>query len=210
MFVSAIEKISNFTRPIHSISRTYGGLVIPGSATIFFVNNHGVAITCKHVASMIPGAETINANWLKFKSERDKLPKDGKYHKNLTGLEIKYKYAKETTVQLKNNFLNCFDKLEEITTHVHPTLDLAIIEFKGFNKILYNSHATFVKDSSTIKQGQYLCRIGFPFPEFSNFMHNPATDDIEFTHISNRWYYYKIYCRCCRRYKWNRNEHSRP
>ncbi len=185
MFVSAIEKISNFTRPIHSISRTYGGMVIPGSATIFFVNNHGVAITCKHVASMIPGAETINANWLKFKSERDKLPKDGKYHKNLSGLEIKYKYAKETTVQLKNNFLNCFDKLEQITTHVHPTLDLAIIEFKGFNKILYNSHATFVKDSSTIKQGQYLCRIGFPFPEFSNFMHNPATDDIEWTNTGN-------------------------
>lgn len=185
MFVSAIEKIAQFTRPLHTISRTYGGLVIPGSATIFFVNNKGVAITCKHVANMIPAAENINLTYLNFKAERDKIARDGKYHKILNGLEIKYKYNKEITVQLKNNFLNCFDKIDEITTHLHPTLDLAIIEFKGFNKILYNSHATFVKDSSTIKQGQYLCRLGFPFPEFNNFRHNAEIDDIEWTNAGN-------------------------
>ncbi len=185
MFVSAIEKIAQFTRPLHTISRTYGGLVIPGSATIFFVNNKGVAITCKHVANMIPTAENINLNFINFKAERDKIVRDGKYHKNLSGLEIKYKYGKEITVQLKNNFLNCFDKIDEITTHVHPTLDLAIIEFKGFNKILYNSNATFIKDSSSIKQGQYLCRLGFPFPEFNNFRHNAEIDDIEWTNTGN-------------------------
>ena len=86
---------------------------------------------------------------------------------------------------LKNNFLNCFDKLDQIVYHEHPTLDLAILEFKGFNKILYTSHATFIKDSSTIKQGKYLCRTGFPFPEFNNFKHNPVTDDIEWTNSGN-------------------------
>ena len=42
---------------------------------------------------------------------------------------MKYKYLPETTVQLKNNFLNCFDTIQEITCHPHPTLDLAILEF---------------------------------------------------------------------------------
>lgn len=185
MFETAIEKISGFTRPLHTISRTYGGLVIPGSATFFFVNNAGVAITCKHVANMIPSADTINAAYLQFKAERDKLANDGRYPKLLNGLELKYKYGKETTVQLKNNFLNCFDKLEQIVSHVHPTLDLAIVEFKGFEKIFYTNHASFIKDSSKIKQGKYLCRIGFPFPEFNNFKHNPATDDIEWTSTGN-------------------------
>ncbi|MBC7889234.1 MAG: trypsin-like peptidase domain-containing protein [Ferruginibacter sp.] len=185
MFESAIEKISGFTRPLHTISRTYGGLVIPGSSTFFFVNDKGVAITCKHVASLIPAADDINAAYLKFKRERDKLANDSRYHKLLKGLETKYKYDKETTVQLKNNFLNCFDKLEQITCHVHPTLDLAIIEFKGFEKILYNGHASFIKNSSNIRQGKYLCRIGFPFPEFNNFKHNPASDDIEWTNTGN-------------------------
>jgi hypothetical protein len=181
MFESALEKMAQFTRPLHSISRTYGGLVLPGTATFFFVNDQGVAVTCKHVANMIPAADHINATYVKFKSEREKLTQDGKFNKYLQGLELRYKYGKETTVQLKHNFLNCFDKLEQIVCHVHPTLDLAIMEFKGFNQILYNAHATFVKDSSKIKQGKYLCRVGYPFPEFNNFRHNPATDDIEWT-----------------------------
>lgn len=185
MFESAIEKVLQFTRPIHSIARTYGGLVLPGTSTFFFVNNSGVAITCKHVLNLILNAENINKTFLNFKAEKDRLPKDNKYKRNLLGLEAKYKYTKETTVQLKNNFLNCFDRFEKIDCHAHPTLDLAILEFKGFNKIFYSSQASFLKTSRAIKQGKYLCRIGFPFPEFSNFRHNPATDDIEWTNTGN-------------------------
>ena len=185
MFESAIEKVLQFTRPLHTISRTYGGLVMPGTATFFFVNDSGVAVTCKHVLNLIPAADTINQTFAKFKAERDKLPRDGKYKSNIRGLEMKYKYLPETTVQLKNNFLNCFDKIDEIVCHAHPTLDLAILEFKGFNKIFYNSHASFIKDSSIIKQGKYLCRIGYPFPEFNNFRHNPDIDDIEWTNTGN-------------------------
>ncbi len=186
MFQSAIEKISQFTRPLHTISRTYNGLVFPGTSTFFFVNNKGIAVTCKHVASLIPSAEELNPAYIKFKGERERLAKDGKYNRNLQGLELKYKYSKDSTVQLKHNFINCFDKLTQIVCHVHPTLDLAIMEFKGFDKILYTSHAVFMKDSSKIKQGKYLCRLGFPFPEFNNFRHNAAADDIEWTTAGNQ------------------------
>ena len=185
MFQAAIEKVLAFTRPLHTIIRTYGGLISPGSSTFFFVNDQGVAITCKHVADLIPAGDQLNETFLKFKAERDKLPKDNKFRRNLQGLETKYKYGKETTIQLKNNFLNCFDKIDQIVYHTHPTLDLAILEFKGFNKIYYSSHATFIKNSSTIKQGKYLCRTGFPFPEFNNFRHNPDLDDIEWTQSGN-------------------------
>jgi len=185
MFEPAIEKILQFTRPLHTITRTYGGLVLPGTSTFFFVNDSGVAITCKHVLDLIPTADNVNQNYLRFKAERDKIPNDGNYKKHLKGLELKYKFNAETTVQLKNNFLNCFDKIEQIVCHAHPTLDLAILEFKGFDKTFYNSHASFLKDSSKIKQGKYLCRIGYPFPEFSNFRHNPDTDDIEWTNTGN-------------------------
>jgi hypothetical protein len=185
MFESAIENVLKFTRPLHSIARTYAGLISPGTSTFFFVNDKGVAITCKHVLNSIVAADTINQGFLKFRAERDKLPKDNKFKRNLQGLEIKYKYNKETTVQLKNNFLNCFDKIDRVDCHAHPILDLAILEFKGFTRILYSSHATFIKNSGNVKQGKYLCRIGFPFPEFNNFRHNPGTDDIEWTNTGN-------------------------
>jgi hypothetical protein len=181
MFQSAIETASNFTRPVHTITRTYGGLIIPGAATFFFVNDSGVAITCKHVADTLPGAETLNNNFIKFKAERQKLLNDNKYKNNLMGLEAKYKYNKDAVAQLKYNFINCFNKISEITCHAHPTLDLAIMEFKGFDKTFYNSHAKLLRDSTKIKQGKSLCRLGFPFPEFNNFKHNMELDDIEWT-----------------------------
>ncbi len=185
MFESAIETVLQFTRSLHSITRTYGGLVSPGTATFFFVNDAGVAVTCKHVLDLIPAADNLNQTFLKFKAERDKLPNDNKHRQHLQGLELKYKYNKESTVQLKNNFLNCFDKIDQIVCHAHPTLDLAIMEFKGFDKIFYSSHAKFIKDSASIRQGKYLCRIGFPFPEFNNFKHNADNDDIEWTNTGN-------------------------
>jgi len=181
MFESAIEKVLQFTRPLHTISRTYGGLILPGSATLFFVNENGVAITCKHVASQLINSEKINADFLQFRGEKNKLVNDQKFKRNLQGLELKYKYQNESTIQVKNNFLNCFDKIEQVTYHLHPTADVAIIEFKGFSNLLYNGYATFIKDDHPVKQGKYLCRTGFPFPEFNNFRHNPETDDIEWT-----------------------------
>ncbi len=186
MFQSAIEQVLQFTKPLHTISRSYGGLISPGTSTFFFVNGSGVAITCKHVLDLILAADNVNQNYTRFSTERNRLPKDNKFKNHLLGLEGKYKYQKDTTVQLKNNFLNCFDKIDRIDCHAHPTLDLAILEFKGFNEILYSSHARFLKDGNSIKQGKSLCRVGFPFPEFTNFKHNPTTDDIEWTSTGNQ------------------------
>ena len=181
MFETAIETISSFTRPLHTVARYYSGLVVPGASTVFFVNDQGVAITCKHVANMIISADSVNQGYNNFRTERNRLPKDGKYPQYLKNLEQKYKYGKESMVQLKTNFRNCFDKIAKIDIHMHPTLDLAILEFKGFEKIFYRYHAVFLKDGSAIRQGKYLCRLGFPFPEFTNFRLNTETDNLEWT-----------------------------
>jgi hypothetical protein len=186
MFIKAIEEVNKFTRPLHTITRNYAGLISPGTSTFFFVNEAGVAISCKHVLNLILQADQINNQFNLFKADLAKLPKDNKYRKNLTGLELKYKFKKEKAVQVKNNFVNCFDTISGMTYHAHPTLDLAIIVFQGFNTILYNSYATFVSDPNKIKQGKYLCRLGYPFPEFNNFMHNQITDDIEWTATGNQ------------------------
>lgn len=182
MFISAIENVARFTRPIHSIMRTYGGKqVIPGAATIFFVNNEGVAITCKHVAEMILNSDNINQQFARFREERQPLLNNPKFKQLLKGLELKYKYQPETTIQLKNNFVDSVDRISGFDVHLHPTLDLAIIRFKGFGKILYEDCAKFKKNGDDIKQGKFLCRLGFPFPEFSNFNYNQQQDDIEWT-----------------------------
>jgi hypothetical protein len=56
---------------------------------------------------------------------------------------------------------------------------LAILIFENFKNSKYQSYAKFVKDSSILKQGLFLCRLGYPFPEFNNFQLNNATDTLE-------------------------------
>ena len=182
MFEKAIEAVANYTRPINAIIRTYGGKqIIPGSSTLFFVNKDGYAITCKHIIDLLVSSDKVNETYVEFKKERDALPKDGKYKMRLKGLEMKYKYNDDTVVQIKNNFVDCVDTMNGYTCHVHPLYDLAILKFNGFNSLHYTSHATFLKDGSSIRQGNFLCRLGFPFPEFTNFKYNEVTDDIEWT-----------------------------
>lgn len=181
MFEKAIEQVLKFTRPVHVISRNYAGVISPGAATLFFVNDQGVAVTCRHVANLLISADEINQRFHAFKQERDKIAKDGKYKKNLAGLELKYHYRPESTVQIKNNFINCIDKFSELKYHFHATLDLAILEFKGYEKLHYENAAVFAGKDSVIRQGKSLCRVGFPFPEFNNFRYDQATDDIVWT-----------------------------
>jgi len=185
MFENAIEEITGFTRPMHSLIRTYNGLITPASATFFFVNNEGVAVTCKHVAQHIINAEEINKRFAHFREERKTLAVGNKNKAILKGLELKYRYTPETTVQMKHNFMNCFDTIKEVTCHIHPNLDLAILVFRGFSRILYRSHAKFLKNSADIRQGKMLCRLGFPFPEFNNFRYDPEKDDTEWTREGN-------------------------
>ncbi len=182
MFIKAIERVAQFTRPVHSILRTYAGKqVIPSAGTLFFVNEDGYAITCKHIAEMLLSAEAINGHYQKFKAERQLIANDSKQKQLLKGLELKYKMNAANTIQLKNNFVDCVDTMSGFTFNLHPTLDLAIIKFNDYNKLHYGAYAKFVKDESNIQQGKFLCRLGFPFPEFTNFTYNTTTDDIEWT-----------------------------
>ena len=77
MFVSAVENVSKYTRQIQSIMRNYGSQrVTAGSSTLFFVNDNGDAITCRHVAELIVNSEQINKQYALFGQSRFRLKSD--------------------------------------------------------------------------------------------------------------------------------------
>ena len=60
MFVKAIEEVAGYTKAIHTLQRVWGAnRIVPGSATLFFVNSDGWALTCAHVAKNFIDATKI-------------------------------------------------------------------------------------------------------------------------------------------------------
>ncbi len=180
MFVEAIESVDQFTRPIHFILRYYTGSdIVPGTATLFFVNEDGYAVTCRHVARQILYANAVYENYVKFSAELRRFERDPGLNRHKQFLESKYKINAETPVRILFNFVNCVSSYKGLTVHLHPTQDLAIIQFRDFESLQYNGFARFLRDSRMVKQGRYLCRLGYPFPEFTNYGYNKDINDIE-------------------------------
>lgn len=178
MFVDAIQKVSGYTRAIHSISRTYlSNQIIPGAATLFFVNELGVAVTCKHVIQWLNQGRTVNSKYQEFAAKKKEL----RHPKKIKELEQTYGFKENSIIQQKTTFVDCVDRMSGFTWHLHPTYDLAILKFNDIGRPLYQGHAVFGKNSSSINQGSYLCRLGFPFPEFKNFIYSEEKDDILWT-----------------------------
>lgn len=182
MFVTAIERAAEFTRPIHSITRLWGSTsVVPGAATLFFVNADGWALTCAYVAKQPAVADQVLAKYRSFKGERAQVPAGKKNRHLLRALERKYGYAGGTPVEAFNRFVNCVEGPLELEARMHPSVDVALLKFNSFSRLLCTSFPVFANDGAALKQGKFLCRLGFPFPEFTNFEYDTSADQIGWT-----------------------------
>lgn len=182
MFSSAIETASRFTRPIHTITRGYGSNeVTPGSGTLFIVNEEGWALTCRHVVEVLLSADRINHHYHLFREELMQKWNEPGFDIHKKQLESKYQMSDRTLISLLNMFVNCVDRMDGFDVLIHPRYDLALIRFKGFTKLFCDVFPVFPEDDGFLKPGMMLCRLGFPFPEFSNYRYDQQTDRIEWT-----------------------------
>ena len=179
MFADAIETVGAYTRALHIIRRRFGdNAVFADCGTLFFVNDQGDALTAKHVAAAIPAADQMEKKYRQYLAERAALKQDESLRFEEKLLERRYGYSKDTIMQLRNTFVDCAEGGSGFTCKFHPRYDLALIHFNHPDRYCYRGHAVFSKQPP--RPGQSLCRLGFPFPEFSNFRYNPETDCIEF------------------------------
>ena len=182
MFEDAIEKVSASMRPVHTIMRKYKDqTIIPSSATLLFINDEGCAITTRSFADMLIASSQMEKKYARFREEKNALKRDWHYEGKMKNLEAAYGYQPETPVQIRSVFIDCVDSLSGYTCHKHPQYDLAILKFNDFKERKYQNHAILAKYGNSVRQGKFLCRLGYPFPEFSNFQFNQETDSIEWT-----------------------------
>ncbi len=179
MFVKAIEEAAGYTKAIHVLTRVWGASrIVPGSATLFFVNSDGWALTCAHVAKHFIDAGQIAEKFDAFRTERAEIPNDRNQRNAINQLERKYGYKAGEVVELHTRLIDCVEGNVNMDIKIHGTLDLALIHFRDVTRLICDNFPVFGKDSSELKQGMSICRLGFPFPEFTNYGYNQLTDSI--------------------------------
>ena len=96
-------------------------------------------------------------------------------------LERKYKYSEDVTVELRSMFVNCVQGRLNLEARIGSDRDIALLKFSDFDRLGCNQFPVFPKDTAGLKQGKTLCRLGFPFPEFTNFAYDRENDSIVWT-----------------------------
>lgn len=182
MFIEAIETAAKFTRALHSISRNYGSdQVVAGAATLFLINSDGWALTCGHVAYQIVAGNVFGKKYASYKDELASRKGEKKLKQLKKELSQKYGYSKNVTIELRNRFMNCLEGDLNLKIFRSQKFDVALVKFNNFARLLCNSFPVFPKDTTGLKQGKFLCRLGFPFPEFANFTYDDKTESINWT-----------------------------
>ena len=154
--------------------------VIPGTATLFFVNENGVAVTCKHVAEELLKCAQINDLYAQYRAELSSLSPEAEPVES-ESIVSKFGYTPLLTAQSKSMFFDCVESENNSINYSvikHPKYDLAIIIINNAKTNRYSDYAIFAKDSSRLRRGDYLCRYGYPFAEFSDFEYDENADDI--------------------------------
>jgi len=182
MFTKAIETAAKYTRAIYSISRNYRSTAIqPGTASLFFVNSDGWALTCRHVINQLDVGVSLARKRDDFHRELASRRGTEKDKKLLKELEKKYGYKKTFTFELHNKFVDCVEGTLKLHTIKHKKYDLALIRFEDYTRLHCDTFPIFPSDTSSLQQGKMLCRLGFPFPEFTNFAYDGNTDKLTWT-----------------------------
>lgn len=179
MFADAIEEVGGYTRPIHLVTKTYESPeLIADSATFFFVNNKGDAVTTRRVAQELITRQNVEKNYLAFKERVSGVGDIKGKRAAIKQLEKEAGYGPGVATHAKTRFLDCFERVSSITFHLHPTLDLAILQFEWEGELRYSGHAVFAEDRAYTAPGDFLCRLGFPFSEFSDFEYLEESDEL--------------------------------
>jgi S1-C subfamily serine protease len=166
MFVSAIEKICEFTMPIVVNFRLFDGSVRSGIGTFLIVNDEGWIITAEHILAPI------------MQVVEDKI-KIEEYNKQIQEIEAddsidpKKKRKKISRIPFSNDWITHYSIalgntpfiLGEALVFADKQNDVAVAKIENFDPKLVKSYPKFINPKS-IKPGTMLCKMGFPFPTY--------------------------------------------
>ncbi|MGD0126885.1 MAG: serine protease [Terriglobia bacterium] len=167
MFSHAISIASEYIRPIIVTKRLENQSITCGMGTFIVINDAGWVLTAAHVVQDLALAQ-------QHKIEREK------YQNDIAIINANPTYSigkkKHEINQLKKNWewITHFslwwaaNGIVAATFQIDPITDLAITQLTGpLDNLQVKNFPIFANPATPIKQGTSLCRIGFPFHQFT-------------------------------------------
>ena len=171
MFVKAIDNAKQFVKPfVTSYKTPYSDDLINTMYSVILINEEGWALTTKSIANNILYADKIHKTYELVREEliKNKVPPKKIYKK--------YKLDKDSPVILKNVFLDTVTSWNGLKVYMHESLDLALIKFEGAEGIFCKKFPVFKKELP--KQGESLCRLGYPYQDAEIFRYDHRSKDL--------------------------------
>lgn len=173
MFVQAIQTNAQFTKQFRTIQRRFASTeVVKSAASMMVVNADGWLLTCKHVASSILLAHKVNQQYTNFRQHLAT-------HHDEQKAKVAFNFQDDTVIQMKHQFFDVFQgQPTNFKMHLHPTLDLALIHVQGDVGMQTRVYPTFSR--TLVDSGMMLCKLGYPFVEYTCVTYDALKDDIFF------------------------------
>jgi hypothetical protein len=160
MFSTAVSLASQFTRPVVISVRRYDGSLESGIASFVVINRDGWIVTAAHVLQVGIDAPNHAAEIAAYESAKNSRAKGGPKRNPKWITIFSYWWA--------------LDGVNISNFTYSRALDLAIGKLEPFDPSLVTNYPVFRDASHPLQQGTSLCKLGFPFHEFSPTF-DPAT-----------------------------------
>ncbi len=178
MFTAAVERAFHFTRPIHFVTRNLESTTAtPGAGSLIVVNREGWALTCAHVVENLRKAVQVRAAFVAYRAELQAMGAPNKEARR--ELQKRHGLSKRTTSDAIVTMCGAGEGALSLNIITHGSLDLALVNFG--RPIDLPEYPRFASDGAALRPGKFLCKFGYPFPNFTNFRINPELDALEWT-----------------------------
>lgn len=178
MFKNAINKNLDCIKPFATAFKTpYSDNLTKNMFPVVVLNDEGWVLTTRGAVNHIILADKVRERYENIREEliENKVPPKKIYKK--------YKVKDDEPVIAKNVFLNTLESWKGLKIFAHETLDLALIKFEDAKNIFCKDYPVLAKKNAS--QGEYLCRLGYPYPEFSAFRYDHRSKDIILNEVIN-------------------------
>ena len=165
MFADAYEKVSKFTHPLITSTRTWDGTVSCGVGAFVIVNADGWIITAAHLLQPHAAFQQHQKEIQSYKRDLDQIEND-------PNTSAKQKSRRRKKLRRNPEWITNhspwwgIDNVKVPSFRVFPELDLAVGRLEPFDSGMIEAFPVF-KDHDKLRPGTSLCKLGFPFHNLS-------------------------------------------